>query len=111
MKPQLFIFPILSAALMVGCQSDSQDSSKVSPGASGGAAAKANGFTASTSSSAQKLSQPTIRINAGAAAVKDSTGVEWLGETGFEGGDVIERPDLQITNTKQPEIYRSEHYS
>ena len=103
---------MLSAALIVGCQSDSRNSSKMSsttPGASGGAAAKANGTAAVTP--AQKISLPTIRINAGAAAVKDSTGVEWLGDTGFEGGDVIERPDLQIANTRQPEIYRSEHYS
>jgi len=51
-----------------------------------------------------------IRINAGGAAIKDSSGHGWLADTGFEGGDVIERPDLDITNTKQPELYRSEHY-
>lgn len=43
--------------------------------------------------------------------MKDSTGVEWQGDTGFSGGDVIERPDQQVTNTTQPEIYRAEHYS
>ncbi|MDR3459757.1 MAG: malectin [Verrucomicrobiae bacterium] len=60
---------------------------------------------------AKALSAP-IRINAGtSAAVKDSTGIEWLGDMGFSGGDVIERPDQQIANTRQPEIYRSEHYS
>ena len=105
---------MLSAALVVGCQTDSANSSKVSstaPGASGGSAAKANGSTASTSAPAPKIALPTFRINAGSAAVKDSTGVEWLSDTGFESGDVIERPDLQIANTSQPEIYRSEHYS
>lgn len=105
---------MLSAALVVGCQTDSRDSNKVSsttPGASGGATAKANGSAASTSSPAPKVALPTFRINAGSAAVKDATGVEWLADTGFEGGDVIERPDLQIANTRQPEIYRSEHYS
>ena len=112
MKPQVFIFPMLSAALVIGCQSDSHDSSKVSsktPNSSGGTTAQASG--SSSTPAAQKISAPTIRINAGAAAVKDSSGVEWIGDTGFEGGDVIERPDLQIANTKQPEIYRSEHYS
>src|SRR5689334_18158710 len=97
MKPQLFIFPILSAALVVGCQSDSRNSSKVSsttPGSSGDTTAQAIG--SNTTPAAQKILLPTIRINAGSAAVKDSTGAEWLGDTGFEGGDVIERPDLQI---------------
>lgn len=54
---------------------------------------------------------PTIRINAGAGAIQDGTGMTWLADTGMQGGDVIERPDIRIANTKQPEIYRSEHYS
>ena len=58
-----------------------------------------------------KVLLPTIRINAGGGTVKDNTGVEWLADSGFSGGDVIERPDLPIANTTQPEIYRSEHYS
>lgn len=52
------------------------------------------------------------RINAGAyESVKDAEGNEWLADQGFQGGDTIERPDLPISNTKTPEIYRSEHYS
>ncbi len=53
-----------------------------------------------------------IRINAGAStAVTNSSGDVWLADQGFSGGDVIERPDLTIANTTEPEIYRSEHYS
>jgi len=52
----------------------------------------------------------TVRINAGGSAVKDGSGQSWLAESGIEGGEVIERPDLPIDGTKQPEIYRSEHY-
>lgn len=52
-----------------------------------------------------------IRMNAGGGALKDATGVEWVAATGFEGGDSIERPDLPIANTQQPEIYRSEYYA
>lgn len=52
-----------------------------------------------------------IRINAGASVVaKDSDGNEWLADQGFEGGDVVERPDIQIANTQTPIIYQSEHY-
>jgi endoglucanase len=54
----------------------------------------------------------TIRINAGAAAaVTDADGNTWLADQGFDGGDVVERDsDLKIANTKNPVIYRTEHY-
>ena len=104
MKSHLFILPVLTSALVIaaGCQSGSHPAN-THPSAG-------PETTASSPASANTLIAP-IRINAGAGAVKDSTGVEWLGDTGFDGGDVIERPDLPITNTTQPEIYRSEHYS
>lgn len=119
MKPFLFTLSALTSALMIvtGCQSESHQAS-TQPSASPEAKAAAPTATASSpapqasaaSAVAKTLSAP-IRINAGAGAVKDATGVEWLADTGFSGGDVIERPDQQIANTKQPEIYRSEHYS
>jgi alpha-N-arabinofuranosidase len=57
-------------------------------------------------------SAKAIRIKAGASApVKDADGNEWLADQGFEGGDTVERPDIQIANTKSPDLYRSEHYS
>ncbi len=53
-----------------------------------------------------------IRIKAGSSEpVKDAQGNVWQAEKGFEGGMTIARPDLQIANTKAPELYRSEHYS
>ena len=56
--------------------------------------------------------RPAIRVKAGAAADwKDAKGVVWKADTGFEGGLTIDRPDLQVTGTDNPEIYRSEHYS
>jgi hypothetical protein len=104
MKPYLLILPVLTSALVIatGCQSESHQAT-AQPTATPEA-------VASSPASANTLAAP-IRINAGAGAVKDSTGIEWLADEGFEGGDVIERPDLQIQNTTQPEIYRSEHYS
>jgi hypothetical protein len=102
---------MLTAALVVGCQSGSQNSSTASSASSVGTAGKAGGSASEAPAPAPKVALPTIRINAGGGGVKDATGVEWLGDTGFEGGDIIERPDLQIGNTKQPEIYRSEHYA
>jgi enterochelin esterase-like enzyme len=54
----------------------------------------------------------SIRIKAGKSEpVKDSEGNVWLADQGFEGGQTIERPDIQIANTKSPDLYRAEHYS
>ena len=64
---------------------------------------------------APAVSQPArsaIRVNAGASAsYTDSTGNIWLAEKGFDGGDVVERPDLTIANTQTPKLYQSEHYA
>jgi hypothetical protein len=60
---------------------------------------------------APKLAPP-IRIKAGAGdAFKDADGNQWIPEQGFTEGDTAERPDVEIANTKTPQIYRSEHYS
>lgn len=56
--------------------------------------------------------RPTIRINAGASeAVTDGRGTKWAADTGAVDGETIERPDLEITGTPTPEIYRSERYA
>ena len=53
-----------------------------------------------------------IRIKAGRfEPVKDAEGNVWLPDQGFEGGQTIERPDIQIANTKSPDLYRAERYS
>jgi alpha-N-arabinofuranosidase len=54
----------------------------------------------------------TIRIQAGKSdSIKDAEGNVWLADQGFEGGQTIERPDIQIANTKSPGLYRAERYS
>jgi hypothetical protein len=53
-----------------------------------------------------------IRIRAGSTTgFKDPAGNEWLPDQGFVGGDVIERAGLEIENTENDELYRSERYS
>ena len=53
-----------------------------------------------------------IRIKAGKSEpVKDADGNVWLGDQGFEGGQTIQRPDIQIANTKSPDLYRAERDS
>ena len=53
-----------------------------------------------------------IRIKAGAdSPITDSEGHIWQPDQGFGGGDTIARDDgLQITNTTDPMLYRTEHY-
>ena len=119
MKYHFFTLAALISAIVIytGCESQSHQAN-MPPSANTHAMAAAPTATpnppttqvTATSVSSDSLALP-IRINAGAGAVTDSTGVAWLGDTGFSGGDVIERPDQQIANTTQPEIYRSEHYS
>lgn len=56
--------------------------------------------------------RPTVRVKAGVTApLKDEAGVMWLADTGFAGGETIERPGLEIANTKTPSLYRAERYS
>lgn len=63
-------------------------------------------------SNATPVVRTAVRIKAGSSTpLTDSKGRVWLADTGFNGGDIVERADLVITNTEEPEIYRSEHYS
>jgi hypothetical protein len=54
-----------------------------------------------------------VRIRAGSPdPFTDSRGNVWLGEEGFTGGLTIDRdPSMEIANTEDDELYRSEHYS
>ncbi|MGD9636477.1 MAG: malectin [Pirellulales bacterium] len=58
-------------------------------------------------------SPATIRIKAGSdQEFTDHEGNKWRPDQGFEGGETIARADdLEIKNTKDPELYRSERYS
>jgi hypothetical protein len=71
-----------------------------------------------TASASKADEKQIIRIRAGIETpFKDSKGNTWLGDKttkdgGIEGGQTIGRADdLKIQNTKDPELYRNEHYS
>ncbi|HEY4328984.1 MAG TPA: malectin domain-containing carbohydrate-binding protein [Phycisphaerae bacterium] len=55
----------------------------------------------------------TIRIKAGRTTpFKDSAGNTWMPDTGFADGETTDRDaNLAIAKTKDPELFRSEHYS
>lgn len=113
MKPELLLLPITTAALVLvsGCRSHCPAGTHSCSGAAAPAIATATPpAVVPAPAPSQPLPAP-LRIKAGGGAVKDATGLEWQADTGFTGGDVIERPELQIANTQQPEVYRSEHYA
>lgn len=112
MKREIAILPIATGALLIlgGCHSATTSSGNAATASPAPTVAAAAPAVTSTPTPSQPRAA-AIRIKAGGGPLKDSTGVAWLADTGFLGGDVIERADLPIANTKQPEIYRSEHYA
>ena len=92
-------------AFLAGCQTGNHNSA---PSSSAAPSVIAPALTVSTSTE----SDGVIRIKAGSSApFKDSSGNVWQAETGFDGGDSAERPELAIANTKDQGLYQSEHYS
>src|SRR4051812_6316949 len=95
---------IAVGVLLCGCQMFKNKSDTTHSGASG---------TTTKTAMMKPAARPAIRINAGATTQStDSAGNVWLPDTGFTGGSTVERAaDMAIEGTKDPAIYRSEHYS
>ncbi len=96
---------MLAAVLLAGCQSGKETS--------GGKMTTAAAPAPAPAMTAEAPSVPkAIRIDAGAAAAyTDSEGNLWLPDQGFADGETVDRGDnVPITNTKDPAIYRTEHY-
>ena len=113
-----------AAFCLTGCQSQSTtETTATQPVAAPAAPATPTAPTTPTATAtvmpaapeATPIPAPTsggvIRIAAGATTnVVDSEGNVWLPDQGFDGGDTIQRPDVQVTNTPDPMIYQAEHY-
>jgi hypothetical protein len=107
---------VVAVILFTGCQSGKISNDKTSaqmtvaaPTAT--AAPVATAAPAATAASAPV--PPPVRIKAGRLTpFTDSAGNVWLPDQGFADGDITDRTDdLQIANTKDPALYRSERYS
>jgi len=80
--------------------------------AAGLAAACGSSEPAKPAPAAQPAAAAPVRIKAGLfSSITDSDGNSWLPDQGFADGETVERPDLPISNTKNPKIYQAERYS
>ncbi len=99
----------LAMLLVAGCQSTSPNCQSCSKPATTAAPAAAPAATAeATPAAAPKI----IRIDAGSDTnYVDAEGNIWLADQGFADGEVITRDaDLPVADTKDPGLYRTEHY-
>ena len=98
------------AITLTGCKSTTASSSSLGP--RGEPAAVIVPVANATPLTATAKQPSVIRIKAGVSSpITDSAGNVWLADQGFEGGEMIARPDVEIANTKSPEIYRAERNS
>ena len=111
-NPLQLLASVLALTAMIGCQSGSKSCCAPAKSDASAPVVKSEPAPApAIHSVAAKLPAP-IRIKAGVTEkFTDSSGNVWLPEQGFDGGDVTDRPGLEIANTKDPALYFTEHYS
>jgi len=119
--------PVAVCIILAGCQSEQKQPSSApvqssmsapaaaapaQPAATAAPVQVAASAPVATPAMATPATATTVRVKAGSTtSFKDSSGNVWLPDQGFDGGDTVERPDAPITNTKDPGLYQSEHYS
>jgi hypothetical protein len=109
---------ISSVIFSTGCQSSSPKTTAAAepaPAAAPAAAATpapAPAAAAPDATAVAATAPMAIRIKAGlSTSLTNSDGTVWLADQNFADGETVERPDIQVANTTEPEIYKSEHYS
>jgi hypothetical protein len=118
------ICALMAVVLFAGCQSGKEQPSEMAlkpadspatpaaPAVSAAPAAPAAPKAPPAPAVAPATVTPPVRIKAGPSpSFKDADGNAWLPDQAFADGDNVERPDIDIANTKTPAIYRSERYS
>ncbi len=97
----------LAMLLLAGCQSAQEPS-----GSKPAAAMAAPVAPAATSEAAPTSIPKAIRVDAGSDTnYVDAAGNVWLADQGFADGETVVRDEnMQITNTVDAALYRTEHY-
>src|SRR5213075_384222 len=86
-----------------GCAHQSQNSDSTS------SSAHPTKMSSTTQSSAASASARAIRIDAGSATpFVDADGNTWKPDAGFSGGGMVNRGNINIENTRNPALYRTE---
>jgi len=68
-------------------------------------------MNASTMPANRNPSAKAIRIDAGSPTpFVDADGNTWQSDKGFSGGGMVNRGSIQIANTRNPALYRTEHW-
>jgi len=109
---------VLAAFLLAGCQSGKEQSTEKMTTETSKEQSSGKMTTAATPAPAPAMTAEApsvpkaIRIDAGATdPYTNSEGNVWLPDQGFADGDTVDRGnDVQIANTKDPAIYRTERY-
>jgi endoglucanase len=113
MNPKHFLLvgaAISSVIFFTGCQSSSPKSTAAATPAPAAAATPSPAPAAATPAPA--TAPMAIRIKAGlSTSLTNSDGTVWLPDQNFADGETVERPDIQVANTTEPEVYKSEHFS
>ena len=101
---------VLAFTVLTGCQTKNESAGSKQESAAAMPARVMS--TEATRPVATPVQLSTVRIKAGVSApLTDSSGNVWLADQGFDSGETVERPEAPITNTKEPGLYQSEHYS
>lgn len=112
LRPHWAGFSALTILLIVGCQSTKSPQVLESQQTFMPAVVVAPPTTSIPETTKPAVVRDIVRINAGSSApLTGAQGHRWLADQYFYGGDTIERPELAVANTTEPNIYRSEHYS
>jgi hypothetical protein len=100
MRPYVTLLnAVLMVTIAIGCNATKSESSADAP-------------VAGKATEPPAPARPTIRIDAGAEVdLTDSRGVKWEADRGFDGGETVDRPDLEVSGTSDPRLYQTERYS
>lgn len=110
------VISVLAVLLVVGCESTKEESKPATPATPAVVPATTEATPAAapaaTAETAPAVALKAIRVDAGSDTnYVDSEGNVWLADQGFADGEVVTRDaDLSIANTKDPALYRTEHY-
>src|SRR6266550_7658827 len=94
---------LLAIFAACGCANKNADSSPPTP--------RPTKMNASTMPANRNSSAKAIRIDAGSPTpFVDADGNTWQSDKNFAGGGMVNRGNINIENTRNPAIYRTEHW-